>query len=741
MANMLALVFTDLVNSTAVKNELPGSDINTRNQLYRDTILLPHRQRVTESLTRYEGRVVETPGDGFFLVFPNAVLAAQWAVAIQCSHVDDPISTPLGKLTVKIGMHIGAPLEDGKQFIGQEVDYAARVAALAVGEQILLSESAAAFVRSAQIGGVTVHAHGDRTLKGIGAVPIFELLYAERSPQPLKDAVQTNLRGLSAAMDDRSADREDTSNALRKILILSANPLNTSRLRLEKEVEEIRTTLRLANKRDRFAIESRGAVRPGDLQQHLYEFKPSIVHFSGHGDGEQGLAFEDEDGELKLVSTAALSDLFKLFARNVECVLMNACYSEVQAEAIRQHIPYVIGMNQAIGDTAARKFAEGFYRGIWDDRSIEDAFASGVNAIALEGIPEALTPVLLRQSHNSNSKSDPISIVAIDGRSHVVRSRSESRCHEEIIKPGALIRIKSPDKMGKTFLMGRVLEFANQKKGYRTTTVDLREANKQFFADINLFLQWFCANVGDRLGIEQNPEEHWKKILGPNPNCTKYVEKFFLESSDVPVVLAIDNFDVVFNYPDIEGDFCGLLRGWFEKVNTNKVWGKLRQIIVYSQEPYVTHNINQSPLNVGLPVELDELDAVQVMALANAYGLAWTSTEVNKIMEEIGGHPFLVREAIDNIAHQYVGLDELLRTAPTDEGIYRDYLNERLQRLEEDPQLVEALKQVVTSDRPVRLGSKEAFKLDSLGLIERQGNDIVARCKLYLSYFSDRLRS
>jgi hypothetical protein len=70
----------------------------------------------------------------------------------------------------------------------------------------------------------------------------------------------------------------------------------------------------------------------------------------------------------------------------------------VQAEAICLHIPYVIGMNQKIGDEAARKFAEGFYRAIWDDRSVEEAFASGVNAIALDGIPEDLTPELLKRS-------------------------------------------------------------------------------------------------------------------------------------------------------------------------------------------------------------------------------------------------------------------------------------------------------------------------------------------------------
>ena len=81
---------------------------------------------------------------------------------------------------------------------------------------------------------------------------------------------------------------------------------------------------------------------------------------------------------MKAVSTGALADLFKLFAKQIQCVVLNACYAEVQAEAICQHIPYAIGMNQAIGDEAARKFAEGFYRAIWDDRTIEDAFASGV---------------------------------------------------------------------------------------------------------------------------------------------------------------------------------------------------------------------------------------------------------------------------------------------------------------------------------------------------------------------------
>ena len=532
---------------------------------------------------------------------------------------------------------------------------------------------------------------------------------------------------------------------IKKILILAANPLETARLRLEKEVEEIRVTLERSVNRDRFVIESRGAVRPQDLQQHLYNLKPQILHFSGHGGGDWGLAFEDDDGKTKPVSTDALADLFKLFAKQIQCVVLNACYAVVQAEAICPHIPYVIGMNQEIGDQAARKFAEGFYRAIWDDRSIEDAFDSGVSAIKLEGIPEELTPVLLKRdrslpkSNTSINTNTDISVVENNGYFYIVRSRLEQRCYEEVVRAGTLIRIKSPERMGKSLMMGRVLDYATQQ-GHRTAVIDLREANKEFFVDINKFLQWFCAYLGDQLEVEQQPETAWKSFLGANTNCTKYVEKFFLNSDDSPLVIAIDNFDCVFRHPDVEADFCGLLRGWFEKVNTSKVWGKLRQVIVYSQESYATHNINQSPFNVGLPIELDELDESEILALANAYGLSWTVREIAKLMDMIGGHPYLVQKAIDQIAHRNMDLDRLLRTAPTEEGIYSNYLHERLQLLETNPELVSAMKLVVNSDHPVRLSAKDGFKLDSMGLTKPQNSDRIPRCNLYRLYFSDRLR-
>ena len=193
------------------------------------------------------------------------------------------------------------------------------------------------------------------------------------------------------------SDSSDEDPTVKKILILTANPQNIDKRRLDAEVREIQTGLERAKKRDQFEIISKWAVRPDDLRRALLDYEPQIVHFSGYGAATEGLALENELGQLQMVSTAALAKLFEVFKDQVECVLLNACYSETQAEVISQHIDYVIGMHQAIGNRAAIEFAVGFYDGLGAGRSIEDAFKLGCIAIDLEGIPESLTPVLKKK--------------------------------------------------------------------------------------------------------------------------------------------------------------------------------------------------------------------------------------------------------------------------------------------------------------------------------------------------------
>ncbi|MHC5716665.1 MAG: pentapeptide repeat-containing protein, partial [Nostoc sp.] len=195
----------------------------------------------------------------------------------------------------------------------------------------------------------------------------------------------------------KEAQTETNNSAVKTILILASNPKNTSHLRLDEEVRGIDSGLQRAKKRELFDIKQRWAVRVQDVYQSLLDFKPQIIHFSGHGAGEHGLVLEDDAGNLKLVNTEALAQLFSLFSSTIECVVLNACYSEVQAGAIAKHIPYVIGMNQEIGDKAAIKFATGFYNALGTGESVEFAYKLGCNVIQLDGIPEHLTPVLKKK--------------------------------------------------------------------------------------------------------------------------------------------------------------------------------------------------------------------------------------------------------------------------------------------------------------------------------------------------------
>ncbi len=180
-----------------------------------------------------------------------------------------------------------------------------------------------------------------------------------------------------------------------KILILAANPKNTARLRLDEEVREIENGLQRAQKRESFAIKAQWAVRIQDIRRAMLDFQPNIVHFSGHGKGKAGIKLEDETGESHFVSAEALAGFFELFAEHVQCVVLNACYSETQAVAIAEHIPHVIGMSDAINDKTALEFAIAFYDALGAGRTVKFAYELACNAIQMAGIEEHLVPVLM----------------------------------------------------------------------------------------------------------------------------------------------------------------------------------------------------------------------------------------------------------------------------------------------------------------------------------------------------------
>ncbi|WP_437593510.1 AAA family ATPase [Sorangium sp. So ce1000] len=189
------------------------------------------------------------------------------------------------------------------------------------------------------------------------------------------------------------------------VLFLSANPSGTRQLDLDEEYRDIEEERMRARLRDAFALRPVLAARIEDVRRALALHKPTVVHFGGHGLhagpaaggrdvrpipgpgdrlGERTeLLLNDEAGRPAPVPIEALAELFRLEGGSVHCVVLNACNSLAQAKAIAQHVDCAIGTSSPIRDKAAVAFSKGFYGALFNGDSIEKAFASGRNEVAL----------------------------------------------------------------------------------------------------------------------------------------------------------------------------------------------------------------------------------------------------------------------------------------------------------------------------------------------------------------------
>jgi len=184
------------------------------------------------------------------------------------------------------------------------------------------------------------------------------------------------------------------------ILLVASDPTDLARLRLGKEAREIKSRLQNAKGGNRFTFHPMFATRPIDLIEELLSRRPEIVHFAGHGTRDGTICLENDSGQMHRVTPSALSELFKEL-RGIRCVLLNACYSEIQAREIARHVDYVIGAQSTIPDDSAIAFAIGFYQALGSDCSIEEAYRLGRTATLLQGLPEAHTHVLIRKEESS----------------------------------------------------------------------------------------------------------------------------------------------------------------------------------------------------------------------------------------------------------------------------------------------------------------------------------------------------
>lgn len=391
--------------------------------------------------------------------------------------------------------------------------------------------------------------------------------------------------------------------------------------------------------------------------------------------------------------------------------------------------------------------------------SLETPYDSPLETLSdRKNIPETQKMDRLQDELQPRPPTTPGGQMPLNSVFYIDRPILESLCYEAIQQTGALITIRASKQMGKTSLMTRVLVRA-RSLGYRTVSVSLQLADAEILQNLERFLKWLCARVSKQLDFsnviaESAPPEissFWDNSLGSKANATNYFEDVFLANCEIAasprenhaLVMAIDELNQLFAYPDIAREFLLLLRTWSEQAKAgiadSKPWHKLRLVTAHSTEILMPSAIDPSLLNTGLLIELPEFAQTQVQDLASRYGQEITTLQIEQLIALLGGHPYRLQLAFYYLQQQTITLEALLENSEIALALYAEHLQQQWWNLQRYPDLWLVFTQIVRQSSPVDCEAEKGSQLQQMGLVHRQGGWASLACELFRPFFCDRL--
>jgi hypothetical protein len=318
-----------------------------------------------------------------------------------------------------------------------------------------------------------------------------------------------------------------------------------------------------------------------------------------------------------------------------------------------------------------------------------------------------------------------------------VRRDSDDDLERHIVQPGTMTTIRAARQTGKSSLLVRGIYYACQR-GAKIVHIDLQRLDRDNLGTPERFLRHLAGHIVRRLHLDPGEvDRSWQEALGPQDKITYLMEDYVLGGSDTPIVLAIDEADRLLT-TGFHSDFFALVRSWYNSAAYDDLWQKLSVVLVISTEPYLLiTDMDQSPFNVGLNLYLEDFSAEQVQDLNQRHGSPLAARDLPQLMELLEGHPYLTRKALYAMIAEKKTWDELVHVAPTDDGPFGDHLRRYRWMLRDQPDLQEALRQVVRHQRCT--DDKAFYRLLRAGLVKGSGTVCRCRCDLYRVYFKDRL--
>ena len=350
------------------------------------------------------------------------------------------------------------------------------------------------------------------------------------------------------------------------------------------------------------------------------------------------------------------------------------------------------------------------------------------------------------QSDSGNAKENEIEV--IENPFYIERVRNEKSILEIIKNPGCVVHIQAPPKFGKTWFMQRILRYAVQEYRFQTIYLNFNQISKQDLESQHRFFYFFCRSICSQLNetLEQKLQEpkNWSDNISVNSQCTNYLQYIF-KNIKTPLVLGLDDIDTIFKQTDVASEFLPLIRNWCEQAQYMPVWAKLR-IITARCEDADFIEINSSPFNLGIYPKLLDFNVEQIMDLAKKYNSSWNRENIEELMNLVGGHPELVKQALTFYKKPSKDdLENFKAKASTEESIYRPYLRKLLINFklncQNNPQLQETMIKILQEKKAIQVDDYNiSDRLYHMGLISFEGNKVKLRYEIYRNYLTTHLK-
>ena len=307
---------------------------------------------------------------------------------------------------------------------------------------------------------------------------------------------------------------------------------------------------------------------------------------------------------------------------------------------------------------------------------------------------------------------------------------------EEIKRQGVTIIIKAPRDMDRSSLLHRITGAAKEA-GKQVVFLDFEQFDKPTLTNASTFFLQFCIGLTEDLELDDRVDDYWKMRSGNIRRCTHYMGRYLLRALNKPLVLAVDNVDSIFD-SDFRSDFFRMLRNWNNNCRVrDPVWKQLDLVLVTSFELYQLIDDPLLSFNVNVVVELTDFMFEQVKDLNRHYGPLLTPGQERQLMALLGGHPRLVCRALSLVAQGRISPTELFIRATDDHGPFGDHLRALLLWLYDKEDLTQGLRQVIHCN--ACQDERVCLRLQSVGLVRREGPAVLPRCQLYADYFRERL--